>query len=137
MQKVTRNQLGNVDNISQHPEKYKRVLCVCSAGMLRSATAARVLAEKFNFNTRSVGTEDYALVPVTELLLVWADEVVCMEKRHKNRIMDELRRDFPNNITYVEKLEAKMKVLNIPDDFEYMNEELQTMILKAYSNLKY
>ncbi len=44
--------------VSQNPYqgKYKRVLCVCSAGVLRSATTAVVLSkEPFNFNTRSAG----------------------------------------------------------------------------------
>ena len=62
---------------------YKRVLCVCSAGILRSATAALVLSkEPFNYNTRSAGVEHYALIPITEVLLAWADEVICMTKEH-------------------------------------------------------
>ncbi len=65
--------------------EFKRVLCVCSAGLLRSPTAAMVLSQDpFNFNTRAAGiVPNYALIPVDEVLLEWADEIVCMELEHK------------------------------------------------------
>ena len=52
--------------------KDKRVLFVCSAGLLRSATAARIYASKYN--TRAAGSANYALVPVSDELIAWADE---------------------------------------------------------------
>lgn len=48
----------------------RRVLFVCSAGILRSATAARIYAHKYN--TRCAGTRHYALIPLTAELLLWA-----------------------------------------------------------------
>ncbi len=107
--------------VSQNPYqgKYKRVLCVCSAGILRSATTALVLSKQpFNFNTRSVGVEYYALIPVTEVLLEWAEEIVCMTKEHENKL----------------KLMTKksIKCLNIPDSYEYRNEDLMKMIKESY-----
>lgn len=43
--------------------RFRKVLCVCSAGVLRSPTAAWVFSNApFNFNTRSAGTEDCARV---------------------------------------------------------------------------
>ena len=43
------NRLANTQN--KYQGKYKKVLCVCSAGLLRSPTAALVLSqEPFNFN---------------------------------------------------------------------------------------
>ncbi len=84
--------------VSQNPYQgdYKRVLCVCSAGVLRSATTAVVLSqEPFNYNTRSAGVEHYALTPITLPLLFWADEIVCMTKEHEMKIK-ALLEDKPN-----------------------------------------
>lgn len=80
------NRLHNVNNPNQG--KFKKVLCVCSAGLLRSPTIAYVLANApYNFNTRAAGAvEEYALVPVDEVLLQWADVVVFADKEHKSMV---------------------------------------------------
>ncbi len=104
---------------NQYQGEYKRVLCVCSAGVLRSATTALVLSqEPFNYNTRSAGVEYYALIPVTEVLLAWADEIVCMTEEHKIRL---------KVLT-----EKPIKCLNIPDSYEYRNEDMMKMIKENY-----
>lgn len=105
---------------------YKRVLTVCSANMLRSPTIALVLsAEPYNFNTRSAGTEGYALIPVTEDLLVWADEVVCADTEHalwvRNKMMEWM-------------LDKPIVDLQIPDNYEYRNPELIEMIKERYGS---
>lgn len=51
MIKGKKNQLANVGNRFQ--TKTKKVLCVCSAGLLRSPTLANVLNLKYGFNTRA------------------------------------------------------------------------------------
>jgi predicted protein tyrosine phosphatase len=63
---------------------YKRVLCVCTGGILRSATAAEILSgEPYNYNTRCAGITDlWSLIPVSQRLLEWADEIVCFESWH-------------------------------------------------------
>ena len=63
------NRLANTHNHYQGDAK--RVLCVCSAGLLRSPTAAFVLSqEPFGFNTRAAGiAEDFALIVVDDVLL--------------------------------------------------------------------
>lgn len=97
-----------------------RILCVCSGGVLRSPTLAEVLNRSpYDFNTRSAGTEDYALIKVDEALLVWADGIVVMEKSHSvkvNALLDEL------------KLKRPVEVLNIPDQFEFRSERLIQLI---------
>lgn len=103
---------------------YKRVLTVCSANMLRSPTIAHVLsANPYNFNTRSAGTEPYALIPVTEDLLVWADEIVCADTEHamcvRNKMMEWM-------------LDKPIIDLEIPDNYEYRNPELIEMIKERY-----
>lgn len=103
---------------------YKRVLAVCSANMLRSPTIAHVLsADPYNFNTRSAGTAGFALIPVTEDLLLWADEIVCADTEHailvRNKLMD-LTLDKP------------IVNLKIPDNYEYRNPELIQLIHQRY-----
>ena len=75
---VTMNKLANCKNIYQGATK--KVLCICSAGLLRSPTAAKVLAEKYGYNTRAAGiTTEYALIDMSSVLYEWADEIVVME----------------------------------------------------------
>ena len=109
---------------NQFQGDYKRVLTVCSAGILRSATAAHVLCQRpFNFNTRNVGTAPYALIPLTDDLIMWADEVVCMENEHKNVVMNKMMSmDLYKPIT----------VLDIEDIYEYRNPKLVKLIKQRY-----
>lgn len=104
--------------------KYKKVLCVCSAGILRSPTAALVLAqEPYNFNTRAAGlTAEFALVPVDEVLLHWCDELVCMDHRQERQLKKMLKDPKP------------IVVLDIPDNYEYRDPDLIEAIKVAYDN---
>lgn len=116
------NRLGNVRNPYQG--HYPRVLCVCSAGLLRSPTAAFVLSqEPFNYNTRAAGASaEYALVPVDEALLAWAEMVVFMEHQHWQTVRSDpvLGRRLLEDKTVI--------VLDIPDKYEYRSPELQELI---------
>ena len=103
---------------------YKKVLTVCSANMLRSPTMAHVLsADPYNFNTRSAATALYALIPVTEELLMWCDEVVCADTEHalwiRNKMMEWM-------------LDKPIIDLKIPDNYEYRNPELIELIKERY-----
>ena len=91
----------------------KRILCVCSAGLLRSPTAAVILSQDpWNFNTRAVGIEkNWALIPIDEVLIEWADEFVCMNQNQEEKIKDMLK---PNDA-------RKVHCLHIEDEFDYMN----------------
>jgi predicted protein tyrosine phosphatase len=107
---------------------YKRVLCVCSAGILRSATAAVVLSQApYNFNTRCAGAEKYALVPINDALLVWANEVVCMTREHADKVYNHLL-DWQES--------PKILCLNVPDDYAYRDEELIRLIKQRYDALQ-
>lgn len=90
----------------------KKVLFVCSAGLLRSATAARIYARKYN--TRAAGSAAYALIPLSDNLVVWADEIVFVSPHNyfeacKNYNFEEIQGA------------KKVRILNIPDDFEHMH----------------
>lgn len=119
------NRLGVANNAYQQIEKHKRVLTVCSAGCLRSPTAAVVLAgEPYNFNTRAAGcTEEYALIAIDEVLISWADEVVFMEKWQEDEVRKRFRRELSTVV---------VKVLNIPDQFSYRDPELVDLIKTRY-----
>lgn len=115
------NRLANCHNRFQG--EAKKVLCVCSAGLLRSPTTAIVLQREFGFNTRAAGlSTEYALIPVDDVLLEWADEVVVME----TWMAQEL-----------EGKHDKIVCLSVPDNFEYMNETLQNIIKTKYLETSY
>lgn len=116
------NAFGNAMN--PHQGKTKKVLCVCSAGLLRSPTAAVVLSqEPYNYNTRACGvSEEYALIPVTDLLIHWADEIVFMDKGH----LDVVRDRIPEG--------KVLKVLNIADIHPYRSPALVNEIKVKYDN---
>ena len=100
--------------------RFKRVLCVCSAGLLRSPTAAVVLSgEPFNYNTRAAGIEkSYALIPVDDVLLDWAHEIVCMTADQKDQLL--AMTDKP------------IICLGIDDNFEYRDPVLISLIKSRY-----
>lgn len=101
----------------------KRVLCVCSAGIARSPTTANVLHREFGYNTRAAGVDrGCGLIIVDEVLVHWASEIVVMETYHE---------DIINNMLSDNHQKTAVN-LDIPDCYEYMNEDLQNMILQNY-----
>jgi len=118
MRQPTMNKLSNINNPYQ--TRARRVLCVCSAGLLRSPTAAVVLQREFGFNTRSCGiNEEYALIDCDEVLLNWADQIVVMEEWMIGEISPHFR--------------DKVIALDVPDKFSYMDKELQRLIIERYN----
>lgn len=99
----------------------KRVLFVCSAGILRSATASRIYSRKYN--TRAAGSKSYALVPVTEELLLWAQEIVFMNAENLT--------DVKNKFDLLE-FDAKIAVLDIEDKYEHMSPDLIKLLNERY-----
>jgi len=126
MEKFLMNRLANCGNSFQG--KTKRVLCVCSAGLLRSPTAAEVLSrEPFHYNTRAAGLcSEFALIPVDEVLLEWADEIVCMEESQIHTLQERVKASR----TTIRDL--KIICLMIEDSFPFRDPELQKMIKENY-----
>jgi predicted protein tyrosine phosphatase len=127
------NALHNVTNPYQG--KDKRVLCLCSAGILRSPSCAVVLNSKYGYNTRAAGVTDYALIPVSTALLEWADEIICVEQEVYSQLMYDIQQ-LVNQGLWVEEdvveIKCKTITLNIPDMYERMNPALQRIILEQY-----
>ena len=127
--KTTDQRIGTAS--TRYQGSYKRVLCVCAGGLLRSPTAAFVLSqEPYNHNTRSAGINPtYALINVDTVLLSWADEIVCMEEEMAVSIRALLTKVLGGK-------DKPILCLGIPDHFSYRDPELIEMIRKRYDNAK-
>lgn len=95
------------------------ILFVCSRNKWRSPTGEAVYNNVDGINARSAGTEAAARVRVNEKLINWADLICVMEQHHKKR----LQQDFSALLQPKDVL-----VLDIPDEYQYMDEELVNMI---------
>lgn len=114
---IARNSMAVIKNSYQG--NATKALCVCSGGVLRSPTAAWILSnEPFNFNTRSCGDKDYALIPLSEELVTWADEIVVMDEWHAKSVQEKLVE------AGYEPGYREIHVLNVPDDYDFKNPEL-------------
>ena len=103
----------------------KNVLFICSRNKWRSLTAETIYKNSSEFHVKSAGTENSARVKVNSKLLVWADLIFVMEKHHK----EKLEQNFPN-----ETKNAEIIILEIPDVYKFMNEELIEEIKVSVSN---
>jgi predicted protein tyrosine phosphatase len=98
----------------------KKVVFVCSMGILRSATGARLYAHKYN--TRTAGTWSDALIPLTPILMAWADELVFVNKHNYEQVKLAYEADGGNEGDFDK--DFNVKVLDIPDSFPHMHPEL-------------
>ena len=109
------NALWNCKNPYQGD--YKKILCVCSAGLLRSPTIAYYLST-IGYNTRAAGMYDYALIPVDNVLLEWADLIVTVSNEVEKDLKKMTKKEVIN--------------LNIPDKFCFRDPELIEIIGKKW-----
>lgn len=98
-----------------------KLLFVCSQNRLRSPTAEAVFAAYPRVEAISAGTNNDATTPISADLIEWADVVFCMEKAHRNKLTSKFKTEFKTK---------RLVVLEIPDNYEYMDPEL-VRILKA------
>jgi len=100
-----------------------KVLFICAQNINRSKTAERVFRNEYY--TRSAGL--YNPKPVTKRQLEWADVVIVMEEAHRKEI----------GLLYPELyLKKKIIVLDIPDNYRYMQPELVKMLEKNIKKVK-
>lgn len=99
-----------------------KILFVCSMNQWRSPTGERIYADRPMVQARSCGTNKNARKRVSPVDLNWADVVLVMETKHKQRLMAE----FPGEMRFKE-----LHVLDIPDNYKFMDPELIEEIVAA------
>lgn len=97
------------------------ILFVCSRNKWRSRTAETIFKNAPYHQVQSAGTEASARIKLTERMLQWADQILVMEKQHRERIVQ----CFGNGYT------PRIVVLDIADDYEYMDETLIELLREA------
>ena len=93
----------------------KNVLFICSRNQWRSPTAETVWRKHPEISVRSAGTSPNARKTVGPADVRWADVIIVMEQKHKNRIVAEFTRLLDHK---------PIHVLEIPDEYKYMDPEL-------------
>jgi len=101
----------NVNKISSK-KIVTKILFVCSANIDRSPTAEKIYSGRCDLEVKSAGVSDYAMTPISLELIKWADIILCMEKKHKQKIKKSFSDIAKNKI---------IDFLDIPDIYEYMN----------------
>ena len=96
-------------------QKMKNILFICSRNQWRSPTAETMWRKHPDLNVRSAGTSPKAKKTVSAKDISWADTIFVMEEKHKNRLKAEFTRMLTNKTIHV---------LDIPDDYQYMDSEL-------------
>ena len=94
-------------------------LFICSRNQWRSPTAERVFAVGYGIATRSAGTSKHAKHTISSKDIAWSDLIFVMEQKHKQNIKEK----FPQLLQH-----KKVIVLDIPDDYQYMDEALVELL---------
>jgi predicted protein tyrosine phosphatase len=97
------------------------ILFVCGKNKWRSPTAERIYKKDNRVNVRSAGISPRSSHQLSSKDIEWADIILVMEQGYKSRIMGKYR-DY--NLPRIENLD-------IPDEYEYMNNELIEMIIAS------
>jgi len=123
------NRLRNAHNSNQG--NFKRVLCVCSAGLLRSPTIAWVLSNRpYNCNTRACGSEpSYALIVLDPVLVEWAEEIVIANSEQFGPVSQL--------VDAIEGPQRKIINLDLPDMYKTRSPELIRIIRQKLHLLAY
>ena len=97
----------------------KNLLFICSRNQWRSPTAEKIYSKDPRVNVRSAGTSPRAKRTVNAKDIAWAELIFVMEHKHK----DKLKAQYSKLL-----LHKKVIVLDIPDAYQYMDEELVGLI---------
>ena len=97
----------------------KNVLFICGKNRLRSPTGEQVFADWPGVETSSAGLNHDAEIPVTPELLTWADLIFVMERTHRSKLSAKFKPHLNGK---------RVICLEIPDDYEYMEESLVNLL---------
>jgi len=94
------------------------ILVVCGRNKKRSRTAEYIFKNDDRFNIRSVGLSPKSNRKISENDLNWANLVFVMETEQRAKIWELYRHlELPT-----------IEILNIPDEYEFMDEELVELL---------
>ncbi|WP_421704075.1 low molecular weight protein tyrosine phosphatase family protein [Aliiroseovarius sp.] len=102
------------------------LLFICSRNQWRSPTGEAVWRRVEGVEARSAGTSRNARRRVTLGDIRWADLVLVMEEKHASRLKAEFRQDLGHRPVHV---------LDIPDDYRFMDPELVELLESAVAPL--
>jgi predicted protein tyrosine phosphatase len=97
----------------------KRALFVCSRNLKRSPTAEKVFARSDLVHARSRGLKSSAIRRIAAEDVIWAEIIFVMEPEHKRLLLERF---------LTEATHRTVVVLDIPDDYEFMDPELIDLI---------
>lgn len=100
------------------------LLFICSRNKWRSRTAETIFKDRHGFQVRSAGTEPSARIKVNQKLIDWAEMIFVMEKKHRQRLQKNFTLDP----------DAEVIVLDIPDEYQYMDPELIEILESSVMN---
>lgn len=123
--RVTGHHLMERETLSESGRK-RNILFICSKNQWRSPTAEAVWRKHPEFSVRSAGTSSTARRKVSVDDIRWADVIFVMEEKHKSRLLAEFT-------TTIDR--KTLHVLDIPDEYKYMDPELVEQLREAVSAL--
>jgi predicted protein tyrosine phosphatase len=104
----------------------RNILFICSRNQWRSPTAEQIWRKHPMLSVRSGGTSPSARRKVSEDDVRWADVIFVMEEKHKSRLVTEFTSLIKNKTIHV---------LDIPDEYKYMDPELVGQLEQAVGAL--
>jgi len=100
----------------------KKILFICSQNKLRSPTAESVFFNYEGWEVRSAGLNNDAEIPLGVEDVEWAEYIFVMEQNHKKKLKKKFREHIKDQ---------HIISLGIPDNYEYMDEELICILKKS------
>lgn len=98
------------------------LLFICSRNQWRSPTGEQLFRRIDGVTARSAGTSHKARRPVRLEDIRWADLILVMEEKHASRLRAEFRQELRHK---------PLHVLDIPDDYRFMDPELVCLLEQA------
>jgi len=103
------------------------ILVVCARNKKRSRTAEYIFKNDNRFNIRSAGLSPQSNRKISENDIYWADLIFVMETDHRSKIKDLYRHiQLP-----------RLEILNIPDDYDFMDDELIDLLTDKINDILY
>ena len=102
------------------------VLFICSRNQWRSPTGEQMWRKHPAVAARSAGTSPNARHKVSTEDILWANVILVMEEKHKSRLKAEFTQLLDNK---------PIHVLDIPDEYKYMDPELVEMLEQSVNSL--